>query len=313
MQTVGIIGGSGFIGSYVTQIFLEEKFKVRVSVTNLSRKDKYEHLLSFPNAPENLQVVEMDVRDKTSLEAFVQGCDIIIHGGTPFLLDIQDAERDLFEPTVKGTNNFLEVITKSAGVKKVVIIASVASYNTSFPLNPPGYETGHVFSDTQQPYFGDTDHPYAQAKFMADQAVRKFVEEQNDLSFTVTSVSPTFVVGNALSTRGDSTSQGMQYLFKNKIAPNPFVEMMFTNDVYFSMVDVRDVAEAVYQAATRLGLHGKNYLIGNESYRISDISRMLNNEEPVNKPEYFYSHTSARQDLGLAFISAKDTLARIGC
>ena len=310
MQTVGIIGGSGFIGSYVTKLFLEEKFKVKASVTDITRQDKYDHLLAFTNAPENLEIVGVDVRDMAALESFVQGCDVIVHGGTPFILDIKDPQRDLFEPTVNGTNNFLEVISKLTDVKKVVLIASVAAYNTSFPLNPPGYETTHVFSENQEPYMGEADHPYSQAKFMADQAVRKFVDENNELPFTITSVSPTFVIGNALSTRGDSTSQGMQYLFKNKIAPNPFVEMMFTNDVFFSMVDVRDVAEAVYQAATRNGLHGKNYLIANESYRISDVTRMLNNEEPANNPEYFYSHTNAKQDLGLAFISAKDSLSR---
>jgi dihydroflavonol-4-reductase len=39
----------------------------------------------------------------------------------------------------------------------------------------------------------------------------------------------------------------------------------------FSMIDVRDVAEAIYQAATTKGIHGKNYLIANKSYKVSDI------------------------------------------
>ena len=113
---------------------------------------------------------------------------------------------------------------------------------------------------------------------MADQEVRKFIRENPNLSFEISSVSPTFVIGNHLSERTDSTSVGMQYLIKNKIAPNPFVEMLFATDTMFSMVDVRDVAEAVFQAATTKGLHGKNYLIANESYTISDISLMLNNQ-----------------------------------
>ena len=44
MKKAGIIGGSGFIGSYITKIFLEEKFKVSVSVTDISKKEKYQHL-----------------------------------------------------------------------------------------------------------------------------------------------------------------------------------------------------------------------------------------------------------------------------
>ena len=100
----------------------------------------------------------------------------------------------------------------------------------------------------------------------------------------------------------------MQYLIKNKIAPNPFVEMLFATDTMFSMVDVRDVAEAVFQAATTKGLHGKNYLIANESYKISDISRMLNNELPLNEASIVYDSSLAKKDLGIAFIAAKETL-----
>jgi len=36
MQTVGIIGGAGFIGSYVTKGFLENGFRVKVSATDIS-------------------------------------------------------------------------------------------------------------------------------------------------------------------------------------------------------------------------------------------------------------------------------------
>lgn len=44
MTTVGIIGGSGFIGSYNTRKFLEEGYRVKVSTTDLSNRDKYAHL-----------------------------------------------------------------------------------------------------------------------------------------------------------------------------------------------------------------------------------------------------------------------------
>ena len=50
MKTVGIIGGSGFIGSHTTKKFLQEGFKVRVSATDISKPEKYNHLKSLPNA-----------------------------------------------------------------------------------------------------------------------------------------------------------------------------------------------------------------------------------------------------------------------
>lgn len=45
MKKVGIIGASGFIGSYVTKQFLESGFLVKASVTDLSRTQKIHKLL----------------------------------------------------------------------------------------------------------------------------------------------------------------------------------------------------------------------------------------------------------------------------
>ena len=226
----------------------------------------------------------------------------------PFQLDVKDPQTELFEPTVQGTRNFLNAISKSEDLKKVVFIASVAAWNTSFPMKPATYSADHVFTEQDTPYLSEQDHPYAQAKFMADQEVRKFTNEHPDLPFEISSISPTFVVGNSLSERKDSTSGGIQYLIKNKIPANPFIEMLFATDTMFSMIDVRDVAEAVYQSATTKGIHGKNYLMANESYTVSDISRILNNEAPLVKAAIIYDSALGKKDLGIASISAIETL-----
>jgi len=68
------------------------------------------------------------------------------------------------------------------------------------------------------------------------------------------------------------------------------------------------VAEAVFQAATTTRLHGENYLIANESYKVSDISLTLNNNAPLNEAAITYDSSLAKNDLGIAFIAAKETL-----
>ncbi len=62
MKKVGIIGGSGFIGSYNTKKFLEEGYHVKVSATDISKKEKYTHLMQLPNS-ENLEVVQLNVEN----------------------------------------------------------------------------------------------------------------------------------------------------------------------------------------------------------------------------------------------------------
>ena len=304
MKTVGIIGGSGFIGSHTTKQFLKEGYNVKVSATDISKPEKYEHLKQLPNS-EHLEIVPLKVENKDQLQNFVNGCDIVVHGGTPFKLDFEDAKAELFDPTIIGTENFLETVSKSPQVKKVVFVASVASYNTNFPM-PAGHKNpDDTINENDTPFTSEESHPYAQAKFMANQTVSKFIKNNPNIDFEITSVSPTFVTGKQLSKREDSTSTGMQFLFKNKIAPNPYVQMMYDNDVEFAMVDVKDVASAIYNAGTKNGLHGKNYLLSSESWKISDITAMLNNDAPKGNARVIYQNEAAKRDLGLEFSPAK--------
>ncbi len=64
MKKAGIIGGSGFIGSYITKTFLNHGYQVKVSATDITREDKYEHLMML-NHIDNLYISELDVTNKS--------------------------------------------------------------------------------------------------------------------------------------------------------------------------------------------------------------------------------------------------------
>lgn len=307
MKTVGIIGGSGFIGSHVTRQFLNNGYEVKVSTTDMSKKEKYQHLHKLYNA-DRLTINELNVKNKTQLEDFAKDCDILVHSGTPFQLDFKDAKTELFDPTVKGTENFLDVVNKAPSVKKVVIIASVAAYNTNFPLPPGDKIPTDTISEHDTPFKSEESHPYAQAKFMANETVNNFIKNNPNSDVEITSVSPVGVFGKSLSQREDSTSTGLQYLIKNKLAPNPFVQMLYDTNVEMAIVNVKDVGRAVYKAAIISNLHGKNYLLSSETYPISDINLMLNKVSPKNQPKIIYQNQMASQDLGVPFQPVENTL-----
>jgi len=48
----------------------------------------------------------------------------------------------------------------------------------------------------------------------------------------------------------------------------------------------------------------KNYLLTSESWKVSDISAMLNNETPKGNAKVFYQNNAAKQDLGISFSPA---------
>lgn len=307
MKKVGVIGGSGFIGSYITKTFLENGYLVKVSATDITREDKYEHLMALDHA-DNLHISELDVTDKAALQDFVSDCDIVIHGGTPFILDFQDAQKQLFDPTIKGTENFLEVISQTPGIEKVVFIASVAAWNTNFPMPAGSKSFSDTFDENDTRFTSTESHPYAQAKFLANQVVEKFIKDNPNLSFEISTVSPVMVMGKALSDREDSTSTGLQFLIKNKIAPDDFIQTLYDNDVPFAIVDVEDVANAIFRTATTKGLHGKDYLLTSETYKVSDVSAMLNRQDTKEKASIVYKNDLAKKDLGIQFRPVKETL-----
>ncbi|MBP0903928.1 NAD-dependent epimerase/dehydratase family protein [Mariniflexile gromovii] len=307
MKKAGIIGGSGFIGSYITKQFLDHGFQVKVSTTDITRKDKYEHLMVF-NHSENLYISELDVTDKNALKDFVSDCDVVIHSGTPFILDFEDPKTQLFDPTIKGTENFLEVINNTPSIEKVVFVASVAAYNTNFPFPAGTKSFTDTFNETDVKFTSNESHPYAQAKFLANQAVENFIKKNSDLHFEISSVSPVMVIGKALSIREDSTSGNIQFLIKNNMAPNDFMKAIFDNDVPFAMVNVEDVAIATYKTANKKGLHGKNYLLSSETYKASDIHAMLNHKAPKENPIVIYQNNLAKHDLGMQFKPVKEAL-----
>jgi hypothetical protein len=300
MKKVGIIGGSGFIGSYITRKFLKKGYNVKVSVTDIKKREKFRHLFNLKNS-DNLNISEMKVEDIKDLEDFIHDCDILIHGGTPFQLDVKDPKTELFDPTIIGTNNFLKATSSAPSLEKVVFIASVAAFNTNFPIPAGGKAPADTYSETDDLFMSEESHPYAQAKYIAQRTVDKFIDTNPNLDFEITTVSPVMVMGKALSNREDSTSTGLQFLFKNRIAPNPFIEMLYENDTEFALVDVRDVARGVFKAATTSGLHGENYLLSSESYAVSDIGLMLNNKAPKNKAKIIYQNAKAANELEIPF------------
>lgn len=300
MKKVGIIGGAGFIGSHITRKFLNEGFLVKVSTTDIFNKEKFAHLRKLSNKGK-LRITELHVENESVLKEFISDCEIVIHCGTPFQLGGENPQQDVFEPTVRGTQNFLNVVAKSRSVKKVVFLASVAALNTNFPLPADNRPHDHVYSEADEPYLNPEAIPYAQGKYYADQMVRKFISENPKPGFDIVSVSPVLVVGKALSGRTDSASVGLQYLVKNKLTTDPFVEMLFANDMELAIVSVIDVAKAIFNAATTAGLHGKNYLLASESWKISDVSRMLNERPPKGDSRTVYSNALAVKDLAIQF------------
>jgi len=66
--------------------------------------------------------------------------------------------------------------------------------------------------------------------------------------------------------------------------------------------------KAIFKAATTNGIHGKDYLLATESYKISDMNLMLNQQEPEEKSVIIYKNDLAKKDLNMNFKPVKECL-----
>lgn len=121
MKKVLITGGAGFIGSHIIEVLQKENCEIIV-LDNL-------HTGLRENVPENIRLIEMDIRDKGVLDIFEQyQFDVVLHlaGQTMVNVSVDDPFYDA-DINIMGTVNILEACRKT-GVKRIVFSSTAATY-----------------------------------------------------------------------------------------------------------------------------------------------------------------------------------------
>jgi NADH dehydrogenase len=72
IETIGIFGGSGFIGSSLANDLVENGFRLRIFTRS---RDRARHLWLLPNT----NVIEIDVFDESAVAGELNGCDAVVN------------------------------------------------------------------------------------------------------------------------------------------------------------------------------------------------------------------------------------------
>src|SRR5690606_14584420 len=131
MKHILITGGAGFIGSNLTEYFLNKGYFVRC-LDNFSTG--YHHnIMDFLSNP-NYELMEGDIRDLKTCRQAVKGMDYVLHqaalGSVPRSINDPITSNEV---NVSGFLNML-VATRDAGVKRMVYAASSSTYGDSESL-----------------------------------------------------------------------------------------------------------------------------------------------------------------------------------
>lgn len=107
-----VTGGSGYIASWIVRNLLEDGHQVRATVRDPGKPHGLEHLHALAERhPGQLSLHRADLLEPGSFTEAMQGCQLVIHTASPFLLGtIRDADRQLVRPALEGTRNVLSAV-----------------------------------------------------------------------------------------------------------------------------------------------------------------------------------------------------------
>jgi len=323
---VCVTGASGFVASWLVRQLLERGLQVRGTVR---RASSVPHLQSLPGAAERLELVEADLLAPSSFEAAVRGCTTVFHTASPYVIQVDDPQRDLVDPAVNGTRAVLAACAKAPEVTRVVLTSSMAAVTDEPDETRVLTEADWNEKSTLR------RNPYYLSKTLAERAAWSFIERERP-RFDLVVMNPFMIMGPSLGP-GLNVSNRIVADLVNGVYPGIL-------SLSWGIVDVRDVAQAHVRAAEEPTARGR-YLLAQEAVTMRTLvgwlrdagfatgtrlpSRAMDNAignllvrlnsyvQPAGVGSYLRTHigrtpryntSKARRELGLTLRPTRDTV-----
>jgi len=253
-----VTGATGLLGNNLVRLLVSRGVRVKALVRSREKAEK--QLAGLP--------VEIVVGEMTNVGAFAKGLDgvdVIFHTAAYFRDNYKGGKhwKQLFAANVLGTAHLFAEAYK-AGVRRMVHSSSVAVLSGA---------PGQVIDETMRRNPEEADD-YYRSKILADRKVAAFLATHADMWACM--VLPGWMVGP-----GDvgPTSSGQLILnFLHRKLPG-------IPPATFSVVDARDVAEAMWRAAQK-GRRGERYLAAGRHMSMADLFQKLEQVSGIAAPRW---------------------------
>jgi nucleoside-diphosphate-sugar epimerase len=269
-KPVLVTGATGYVAGWLVKKLLEEGITVHAAVRNPDKKEKIQHLNAIAEkSTGTIKYFKTDLLDNGSYAEAMQGCEVVFHTASPFALNVNDAQKDLVDPAVKGTRNVLEEANKTSSVKRVVVTSSCAAiYSDAKECAnyPNGEITESIWNETASLNY----QPYSYSKTMAEKEAWKIAEAQNN--WELVTINPSFVMGPFLNPKA-TTSESFNVM--KQMGDGSFKSG--APKMGIGVVDVRDVAEAHFQAGFNPDANGR-YITSAHNSNFVEIGQTLHNK-----------------------------------
>ncbi len=240
-KRVLITGGSGFIGSHLTEELVKLGAKVSCFVKyDINNKWEWLDFLE-PEIKSKINVITGDLKDHHAVFNAVKNQQFIFHLGALIPIPYSYVHpNDFVQTNIQGTANLLTAALENKKIKMIIHTSTSEVYGTAqqVPINE-----NHPLQ---------AQSPYSATKIAADKLMESFHLTYN---LPIVTIRPFNTYGPRQSARAIITTTIVQALTKNEIvlgSPYP------TRDFTF----VKDVAKAFVRAALAKGIEGEVINLG---------------------------------------------------
>ncbi len=227
-----VTGANGHLGNNLVRLLISKGITVRASVRNIKNKEPFAGL--------DCEVVQADITNKQSLINAMQGVGTLYAVGAAFKLWAKDPKKEIYDVNLDGTKNTIEAAAE-AGVKRIVYVSSIAALNYS---KLPTKESNGYNPDRRDMYYN--------SKNDGEKLAFELAKKHN---IELVAVLPSAMIGSEAF-----APLSVSYNIINLILKK---EIPVETNITLNWIDVKDVAEGCYLAATK-GRSGERYILANE-------------------------------------------------
>lgn len=280
MKKVFITGGSGFIGSEVSNIFTSNGHNV-VAFDSFESYLVPEKDLIVPSptsrlqASENLQIIRGNMLNNFHLEHTIlsQQPDILIHAASLPLANISiDMTEEAYDSILTSTLNLLEIIRRNKLPTKLIFLSSSMVYGDfkEIPVNED-----HITKPKEI---------YGTLKLMAEKLIEAY-GKRHGIKYSV--IRPSAVYGP-----GDRNARVI-FKFARAAIDGKSITVDGDGENLADFTNIKDIGRAIFLCALSNNTDGKIYnATTGASFSLNDVLRVLREEYPNldicygEKPDY---------------------------
>lgn len=278
-KPVLVTGATGYVAGWLVKQLLEEGITVHTAVRNPQNEKKIKHLNAIAEkSPGKIKYFKTDLLQPGSYSEAMEGCELVYHTASPFVIEVKDPQKDLIDPALKGTENVLNSANQTPSVKRVVVTSSCAAiYSDAIDCakGPNGAINEDMWNTTASIKY----QPYSYSKTLAEKKAWEMSQSQS--RWDLVTINPSFVMGPPLNPHA-VTSESFNVVKQM----GDGTMKMGAPRMGVGVVDVRDVSNAHFEAGFNPKAKGR-YITSGTNTNFFEMSNVLNdkfgNDYPLPK------------------------------